>query len=288
LGKPPHENFYLSDPTDTARQDVDDKGEETNLGVRMPAPKGSAANPDGLVYSVGELGFIHTGIQPDASVPALKAVRHRTLRLQPEGDPKKVPDWALLDLFRAPLKTGGNAQGVLRPSKDAIAGRVNINSRIVPFGMEESQRPAKTNELMRSNALKAALVNASKNENGDSLSLEDAGTIASNIYSQQLAAGAAAYRAAGVSGYSMPAEIAQIKGVADGGESSEFLIRSVIDQLSTRGNVFTIYSVGQVLKQTPRGSIVVTSEQRLKSSVERYVDGSQTKLRQVSLESLVP
>jgi hypothetical protein len=58
--------------------------------------------------------------------------------------------------------------------------------------------------------------------------------------------------------------------VADGGEESEELVRQVGNLLTTRGNVFSIYGIGQALKQTPSGTILVTGEQRQQAMIERY------------------
>ena len=73
-------------------------------------------------------------------------------------------------------------------------------------------------------------------------------------------------------GYYSPGEIVEIAGIADGGESSEQLVREMGGLVTARGDVFTVFSVGQSLKQTPSGSIVVTGEQRLQAMIERYSD----------------
>ena len=60
-------------------------------------------------------------------------------------------------------------------------------------------------------------------------------------------------------------------GVADQGEKSEELYRNISNLITARGDVFSSYSIGQALHQTPDGKLIVTGEQRLQAVIERYV-----------------
>src|SRR6185436_1972232 len=71
--------------------------------------------------------------------------------------------------------------------------------------------------------------------------------------------------------YDCPGEVVEIKGVADQGEESEELLREIANLITARGNVFSIYTVGQALKQTPTGKLIVTGEQRQQAMVERFL-----------------
>ena len=76
--------------------------------------------------------------------------------------------------------------------------------------------------------------------------------------------------------FDTPGEICEIKGVADAGEKSEALVRDIASLVTSRGNVFSIYTVGQALRQAPDGRLIVTAEQRQHAVVERYHDNRGT------------
>ena len=118
---------------------------------------------------------------------------------------------------------------------------------------------------------------------GNTLSLDEARKIARAIYDRTLASSSALpagklYPSSGPPNpvYESPGEVAEIAGVADAGEESEELIRAIANLITARGNVFSIYSIGQALKQTPDGRLIVTAEQRQQAMVERYYDSRGT------------
>ena len=271
--------------------DTSSNGRFSTASFRMPYPKGHTKNPFGLVQSPGELGFIHTGLEGKSKgTPAKVGIPWRTLRLQPSRytDTKEVPDWALMDLFTVPSVVPAVATTLFAPYGTAIAGRVNLNATAAePFGLQH--RAALAAVLL--NARKSSVVETAK------LNATEAATLADAIFNRTLAdkkvVGAKTLlegkQYGYTAGYDSPGEVAEIKGIADGGEESEELVRSISNLLTTRSNVFSVYSIGQAIKQTPSGKLIITAEQRQHSMVERYLNtNNKVNFRSVYFRNINP
>jgi Tfp pilus assembly protein PilX len=252
------------------QQDTDSNGLITAESLYMPPPAGSTyTRPDGTgdvnsagkVTSIGELGYICTGVQSvfQAGVP------WRTLRLQPNNDTSAtpaVPDWALMDLFTVPVSTSSNAKAVFQPNGTSYGGRVNLNCHVDPFNI---QRILPLAAVFQGCPYDSTSL-------GNKISPETAQSIAQHIYDHLTATGKNIGQLYNFpNGYYSPGEIVEIAGVADKGEASEELVRQVSNLLTARGNVFTVYTIGQTIKQTPSGQLKVTGERRLQAMVEGYV-----------------
>lgn len=261
--------------TFSPQQDTDASGHISKASFYMPPPKGSTGtlndtaavdNTQGVVTSVGELGFIHTGVQSAVNDTVTSGVPWRTLRLQPNsGANGVVPDWALMDLFTVPVVSSTDSREALsHPNNTSYGGRVNINSHLRPFD-------AAPYNMQRILPL-AAVFQGCAYDSGvsDALTSASAQAIATAIVTGSVAASGTLYNFP--NGYYSPGEIAEIAGVADKGESSEELVRQVSNLITARGNIFTIYSVGEAVKQTPDGRLVTVGQRRLQSMIERYVD----------------
>ncbi len=61
--------------------------------------------------------------------------------------------------------------------------------------------------------------------------------------------------------YISPGELAEVQGIADGGEATEQNLHSVVDLSTVRGSTFRVFSIGQTLQQTPVGTVTIQSEQ---------------------------
>ncbi len=48
-------------------------------------------------------------------------------------------------------------------------------------------------------------------------------------------------------------------------------MREIANLITARGNVFSVYTIGQALKQTQGGKLLVTGEQRQQAYLERYL-----------------
>ncbi|MDQ3620963.1 MAG: hypothetical protein M3463_00515 [Verrucomicrobiota bacterium] len=247
-------------------QDVDKSGKITDISLVIPAPDGTSnsglsSNPNGVMASAGELGYIHTGMESGAGA----GIPWRTLRLQPNNQPASVlPDWGFMDLFTVPADVPPDIEGqpspkaIFSPHDTATGGRVNMNAKPEPFNLDRIQPLAAVFQGARKDA-----TDLSKR-----VSYDEAQIIADNIYRRRPAAKGKQYGYQ--DGYDSPGEVVEIKGIADSGEESEQLVREIANLITSRGNVFSIYSVGQALKQTPAGKLVVTGEQRQQTMVERY------------------
>jgi len=242
LGKP---TLGMTSTNVSPPQDTDASGNIYANSLYMPPPKNQGVNTNGLVSSIAELGYVTTGAES-----AKLGVPWRTLRLQPTSGANALPpDWALLDLFTAPLST--NNPTLYQPQTNTTAGRININSA-QPF-------------VNNTNVFRL-LPLASLFQSATNLTVT-ASNAAANISSMNLAANGTNY---GIPAYASPGELAEVKGIADGGEASEANLQGVVDLLTARGAVFRVYSVGQAIKQTPGGQLVVQSEQYREAIVRGY------------------
>lgn len=257
--------------TAAPQQDTDSAGAVAN-GMYVPAPRGSGSNPDGVVHSVGELGFISTGANYTTASAA--GVPWRTMRLQPQKSATDLPDWALLDMFSVPLAVAAADAPYVRPDPASVGGRINVNSRVFPFA-DDSGNPLLTRLL----PLQALFYQATANLNAAQTAL-----VADNIEARALAASGREYGTNRV--FFAPGQIAEITGVADAGESSEGTIRSVVDLATTRSTVFSVYAIGQSLKQDKAGKIRQTGERRQLTILEK--NNSSNTLRPVFSRSLSP
>jgi hypothetical protein len=266
------------DPAKSPQQDTDAAGNLSTASFYMPPPAGTPNNPLGMVTSAGELGYIHTGVEcspktpvappPQLDLPA--GTPWRTMRLQPNSQATTVvPDWAFMDLFTSPVIVSTNAKYVYNPRDTAIGGRVNVNAKVEPFGLERILPLA-------------AVLQGCGNDSSDpssKVTAAEALTLAGNIYRRVLADGSPNGKSYGyVSGYDSAAEIVEIKGIADGGEKSEALYREVSNLITARGNVFSIYAIGQAIQQTPDGRLLVTAEQRTRTILERFLNPANEKI----------
>lgn len=247
----------------TAEQDTDGLGQITSESLYMPPPKGNPGNPDGMIHSIAELGRVFTGGlgQYTTGVP------WRSVHLQPASRTGILPDWALLDLFSAPADPNNarnTASRLVTGGTNAAAGRINVNAAIAPF--ETGPSPALA--LNRTQPLEALL-------KGASLSQPYA-QAATNIQLGTLAAKGQNYGTNSLAArpLSLRGQVAEILGVADGGESSEAGLRSFIDLTSTQANVFRVFTVGQSLLQTKDNTLKVMGERRDYRIVERVLPAS--------------
>jgi len=258
------------------KQDTDSSGRVTDLGLRFPAPKGEASNPFGMIQSVADLGFVHTGLQTlNLTQPS---VPWRSLRLQPQSSSTELPDWAILDLFQAP-RSGGESYYVRPPTVSKTAslnsgGKVNLNFEVLPF----------QDDLKRPLPLEAVFHQAS---NGTAnLTDVEARALVLSISRKVLAAGGSFY---GLDRYITSGQICEIEGIADSGEVSEALVRNTLDLLTPRSGVFSIYSVGQSIRVTSDGTIQVLGERRKRSVVERFESATgEIGFRSIFSETLNP
>jgi hypothetical protein len=290
VGKPP--TLAATEP----EQDTDEAGNVSDASLQLPYPKGHPKNRNGVVYSPGELGFISTGLEgksrkADGSESARGGQSWRTLRLQPNryANTDEVPDWAFMDLFTVPIDVPLQAKAMFSPHESSTAGRINVNSQVQPFG-----DPALVTTPMERRiplvALLAGVPDPTPTDSNAVITTSRAQTIASNIYFRRLADKA---RAQGktygkADAYDSPGEVVEIKGVADGGEQSESVVRGIANLITCRGGVFAVYTVGQTLQESRSGNLRVTAEQRHLVVLERYSTGAVVKFRKVYSQTLTP
>lgn len=255
-------------PSGVPQQDADASGNLTDVGFGIPAYKGTSKNPRGMVESLAELGRIHTGNKGTMS----GGVPWRTLRIQPRvSSDTSLPDWLLLDLFAVPGEASGmrpSDAAILHPAPSTVGGRVNVNAQIAPTNWA----------VTRTQPLLSVLT-----ANVTGTSLPSPQSAATNIIDGTLAIGSNPGRWYGGASFTntrlffLPAQIAEIKGIADGGEASEAQLANILPFLTTRSSAFAVYSVGQKIRQLPSGKIQVLGESRSLTLLERESDGTLTK-----------
>ncbi|MEI9997969.1 MAG: hypothetical protein WDO13_01785 [Verrucomicrobiota bacterium] len=130
-----------------------------------------------------------------------------------------------------------------------VSGRVNLNG-LYPF----------TNTL-RAGPLMAVFAGATNPIAGTTISTSAAGTMGTNILQMTLAGGHGSWALYDSTNgiYAHIGQLAEISGVADGGEASEGNLFEPLAQTTTDGNVFTVYTIGQALRQTPLGTLSITA-----------------------------
>jgi len=260
--------------TEVPQQDSDSNDMIVN-GFYVPAPKGTASNPEGRMLSVGELGFVTTGVnyfQINGGSPS--GTPWRTLRLQPQNSTNQLPDWALLDLFSVPV-AGDTNNKYIQPDSTRKGGLINVNSGVPTF-VDENGKSLITNTLPLQSLFLAAT-------NG--LDKARAEMLADNISRHVVSPKGESF---GTNFYYLPGQIAEIEGVSDSGEASEEIFRKMIDLATTRGTVFSVYAVGQSLKQDPKGNLRVLGERRQVTLLECPPLNGATKVRTISTHSLAP
>lgn len=240
------------------QQDTDASGRISDYSFKLPAPPASGQKSN-TVASVGELGWIHTG-----QSALVSATPWRSLRLQPSNAPDQLPDWVLLDSFAAPRPEETFSAARVSPHARSWGGVANLNVGVQPASLLTQPRQV----------LLKALLHDARKSSSQKLSTVEGTELAANISGNTIADKGTDYGFANV--LDLPGEIVERKGVADRGEESEETARDILALSEARSDVFTIYAIGQALKQTPANKLVVTAEQRRQSVVERSenTDGS--------------
>ncbi len=287
VGAPPNVPFGTLGTKDyvygTAQQDTDADGHLAE-GVRLPSPKGTTAsttgqmlNPTGIMQSVAELGFVHTGNDPQYTMSQYSVVPWRTLRLQPKNDPDSLPDWALLDMFSVPLQTSSTDSlpyNVCTTSGSTryLGGRVNLNASIIPF--MDGATPSIRSKPLEAIFLGVPSLLPDGYPASGALAATTGSSLADSVIHFTVASGKNPGNHYGLPYYWSRGELAEIDQATSSGEASEELLRNTVDLLTTRSNVFLIYSIGQSIKQLPSGQINVLAEKRLETIVSANADGS--------------
>lgn len=221
----------------------------------------NAGASDTPYESLGELGYVHTGLQ------------WRTIMLQPqpatEATANLIPDWVMLDTFTVTNEPG----------------RININAAVsnlteVAFGK-------------RITPLAAVLPNAAQMTTwgfGDSA---DEWVIATNIYNMTWTPSSTWGTSRTTAPfsflpavYNMVGELCEVDKLADNfaGATNDAMrearIRSIANLVTTRSNTFTIWAVGQaVAPNSDPTNPQVVAEAKVQAVVERYEEAGTVKFR---------
>ncbi|MEI6085539.1 MAG: hypothetical protein WCS70_14740 [Verrucomicrobiota bacterium] len=242
-----------------------------------PSFYSKASATDTNYESIGELGYIHTGLQ------------WRTLLLQPcsasEMNANLIPDWAVLDIFSI--------------TNAPMPGRININGIIT--NLASATTPRRVLPLQ-------GLLTGITAGNGMGSS-NDQARIASNIYNQVWAASSSwstnrtiAPRTFKSGVFNMIGELCEIDLVCANWLPSTALtnkfaaenrIRSFANLVTTRSDTFSVWAVGQAIQDinsngTFDSGDLITAETKVQAVVQRYEDNGQVKFRTLYFRYLTP
>lgn len=228
----------------------------------IPASDGSADSvffpaPGSGVRSVGELGYLATGLASSPSAPW----RSLRLRINSSTATNVPPDWALLDLFSAPVPE----QFV--PGTNVTTGRINLNA-FIPDGTNSS----------RTNVLSALFTGAMTNAFAANIA---------NVKNVQLLGGGNFGRSGDFTNFVSAGQLAEIQGIGDQGEAGESVIRGVASLATSRGSVFSIYSKAQAI-DVVNGRAIVNGEKMVRAMIERYFDGDGIRFRVIHWSQIYP
>lgn len=239
--------------------------------------------------STGYLQYLRTGLMPDKqydSLPLLqqKGTPYRALNFAPSthksqqtdgGD--SYPDWAMLDLFTTPAIFQPLGTPLPSPLQltwgGATGGRINPNGQILPFSHASRTAPLEA-------AFRGVPVSTAYSVDGDSVSSavdEKALVKAINEYLKNLDRP-----------LMTPGEICNIpeiaaylyRGVDEGAQSRNDLVRQIVGNMTTRSNTFSIWAIGQVVRKasgnTDYGNYQagdsIQGEAKMKVLVERVLE----------------
>lgn len=209
------------------------------------------------IASVGELGNVASGV---ASVPAAP---WRSLRLRANSSlaTNTPPDWAMLDVFSAPVPAR------FQPGTNVTVGRINLNALI-----QDGNNSSRTNVL---NALFSGVLTNAFAAN------------ISNVLNVRLLSGGNYGQATNFTNFVSMGQLAEVQGIGDQGEVGEAVLRGAVSLATVRGGVFSIYSKAQAISFA-NGRASVNGEKMVRAMVERYFEGSTPKLRILYWSQIYP
>jgi hypothetical protein len=266
--------------------------------------------------NIGYLQYIRTGIIPDdesVNYSQQHGTPFRLLSFAPSTEPstsnplvgqrttfagsESYPDWALLDLLYIPStlapfgSTYNPATG--NPSTNsavtnllyygtyggATAGKINPNGAVI---YTTNANVAQTN-VSRRLPLESVLNGVRINQTLTGVSTNATFTNGSIVAASTIAQAIENYIRTNAP-LRMPAEICNVPEIADlratNNRTRNDLVRQVVGALTTQGNVFSVWTVGQAVKKKPANGQYgefetgdnVLAEVRLRFIVERYLD----------------
>ena len=252
------------------------------------------ANQHGTPFRL--LSFAPSDEAADAS-DALVGQQTTRSSSHPLGASQSYPDWAMLDLFYIPstLAPFGSAYNpaTANPGTNsavtnllyygtyggATAGKINPNGAVI---YTTDTAVAQTN-VSRTLPLEAVLSGVNINQNLTGAGTNAVFTGGSTVDATAIAQAIEAYvRANGP--LRMPAEICNVPAIAalraPNNPTRNDLVRQVVGALTTQGNVFSVWTVGQTIRKKPANTRYdefengdnILAEVRLHFVIERYLD----------------
>lgn len=245
--------------------------------------------------NIGYLQYVRTGIIPDDETAAYEAqsgTPFRLLSFAPSDDTAnqvrgRYPDWAMLDLLYVPSTLtpfGGSYQAATNLAYygtfgGATTGRVNPNGAVIYTTDVNTPLDGVTRTL----PMQAAVHGIWVNQTTPSGISETDFTGGDEVNGLEVGKAVADYiRDKGP--LRMPGEICNIPAIAthraDKNHTRNDLVRQVVGNLTTQGNVFSVWTVGQVVQKRQGNASYgefqsgdnVMAEVRLRFVVERYLD----------------
>ena len=293
---------FLTDPDSYWMPQIDSLYFGDTAAVQAPAIPRSARFPN-----IGYLQYLRTGIIPDDETVDYSVQRgtpFRLLSFAPSTEPKNVfdhlvgqqttrtgsksyPDWAILDLLYVPSTLApyggpyGNATNLayFGTYGGATAGRINPNGSVVYTTNVNSPRPGISRTLPLRALISGLKVNQATSGVGTNVTLSGGTDVdAADI------SGAIETYIRGNGPLHIPGEICNVSSIAAlrpiVNMSRNDLVRQIVGNLTTQGNVFSVWAIGQTTLKSQKNTgyekfetgDTVLAEVRLRFIVERYVD----------------
>jgi Tfp pilus assembly protein PilX len=250
--------------------------------------------------NVGYLQYVRTGIMPDDESVAYEnqhGTPFRLLSFAPSTDTANqkttwggsaaYPDWAMLDLLYVPstLTPFGGSYHVSTNLAyygtfgGATSGRINPNGAVIYTTNVNVPQAGVTRTLPMQAVFQGVKVNQTlSGSSGTNASFTGGSDVPSGV------AQAVADYIRNNGPLRMPAEICNIQDIANlrapNNPTRNDLVRQVVGSLTTQGNVFSVWTVGQVIQKKQANTLYgefesgdnVQAEVRLRFVVERYLD----------------
>ena len=257
--------------------------------------------------NIGYLQYVRTGIIPDNEETVAYAnqegVSFRLLSFAPSteiayqktergsghslGASQPYPDWALLDLLYVPstLAPNGGPYGASTNLDfygtfgGATSGRINPNGGVIYTTNVDVPQPAVSRTIPMQAVLRGLKVNQKIQGAGTNVTWSQGTDVDSEFIAQAIES---YLRTNGP--LRMPAELCNVTEIANlrpsVNRTRNDLIRQIAGSLTTQGNVFSVWTVGQTIlknrKNTDSGEFqsgdIVLAEVRIHFLVERYLD----------------
>jgi hypothetical protein len=213
------------------------------------APQGANTARD--FQSLGEIGFIHTGLPWRSLYMTAQRTGVEVLAVT-----NWIPDWVILDLFSL--------------TNTAVKGRINVNANIITLTNVSSGTFIRTNSLRRTKPLEALTNNAALGVSAMNIT-NVTDLVLTNVVKPQVftnmemkAENTNVFLFAG-----QVCETATLHAQSGNQEVQERRLRSLANLITVRSEQFTVWAIAQAIQVDPSGKTNIVGESKAQAVVQR-------------------